>query len=167
MHVDLADGFQALQGHVRQHVGLNTSQEHVVLHLFRLLLIILLAILAVHDPDSEHELLRVVIIEDAIEVISKAGIDLLRDLLHCEPLVCHPLSVQLNPTENTELASITLEYITELPEEPVTDPVGIKVRHLVVNVDKHLVLGDHSVLGVRIVVNRRVRSHFPAKEIVL
>ena len=39
-------------------------------------------ILAVHDPDSEHELLRVVIIKDAIEVISKAGIDLLRDLLH-------------------------------------------------------------------------------------
>ena len=104
MHVDFVDGLEPLQGHVRQHVGLDTSEEHIVLHLVCLLLIILLAVLTVHDPDSEHELLCIVVIEDAVEVITEAGVDLFRNLLHSESLVCHPLSVQLNPTENRELA---------------------------------------------------------------
>ena len=46
MHVDLADGLKPLQGHVGQHVGLDTAEEHVVLHLVRLLLVILLGVLA-------------------------------------------------------------------------------------------------------------------------
>ena len=77
MHVNLADGLKPLQGHVGQHVGLDASEEHVILHLVRLLLVVLLAILAVHDPDAEYELLRVVIIEDTVEVITEAGINLL------------------------------------------------------------------------------------------
>lgn len=38
MHVDFADGFEALQSHVRKHVGLNAAQEHVILHLVSLFL---------------------------------------------------------------------------------------------------------------------------------
>ena len=77
VHVHLADGLQPLQCHVRQHVGLDTPEEHVVLHLVSLLLIVILAVLTVHDPDSQHQLLRVVIVEDAVEVVSEASVDLL------------------------------------------------------------------------------------------
>ena len=46
-----------------------------------------------------------------------------------------------------------------LPEQPRRDPRLIKVRHLVVDVDELLVLGDHRVLRVRVVVDGRVGRH--------
>ena len=39
VHVDFGDGLQTLQRHVRQHVGLNATQKHVVFHLVSLLLV--------------------------------------------------------------------------------------------------------------------------------
>lgn len=39
-------------------------------------------------------------------------------------------------------------------------PRDIEVRHLIVNADKFLILGNDCVLGVRIVVDRRVGRHF-------
>ena len=72
MHVDFANGLQALQGHVAQHVGLNAAEEHVVLHLVGLVLVVLLALLAVHDADAQHQLLRVVVVEDAVQIVTES-----------------------------------------------------------------------------------------------
>ena len=33
MHVDFGNGFDALETHVRQHVGLDATKERVVIHL--------------------------------------------------------------------------------------------------------------------------------------
>ncbi len=40
VHVDLGDLFDALEGHVREEVGLQTAEERVILHLVQLLLIL-------------------------------------------------------------------------------------------------------------------------------
>jgi hypothetical protein len=72
VHVHLADGLQALQGHVAEHVGLDAAEEHVVLHLVGLILVVLLALLAVHDADPEDQLLGVVVVEDAVQIIAES-----------------------------------------------------------------------------------------------
>ena len=149
VHVHLGDRLQTLQRHVGQHVGLDATKEHVVLHLVRLLLVPdVLAVVRVHDADAEHELLGVVVIEDAVEVVAEAGVDLLADLLHGQFLVRHPLPVQLDP------------------EQPGRDSRLVKVRHLVVDVDELLVLSDDRVLRVRVVVDGGVGRDPPERGVL-
>ena len=100
-----------------------------------------LPIVGRHESDSQHKLLGIVIIEDTSEVISKMGGNLVRDLLHGQFLVCHPLPVQLQP------------------EQPWGYPGHVEVWHFIVNVDKLLVLGHHCVERVWVVVDGRVGRH--------
>ena len=56
-----------------------------------------LGVLVGHKPDAEDQLLCIVIIENAVEVIPEVMVDLLRNLFHRQLLVCHPLPLQLQP----------------------------------------------------------------------
>ena len=100
-----------------------------------------LFLIAVHDTYPQNEFLGIVIIEDAVEVITEPCVDLLGDLFHAELAIGHPLPVKLNP------------------EEPGRDAGGIKVRHHVVEVDPVLVLGDDRALRFGVVVDGRVGGH--------
>ena len=68
-------------------------------------------------------------------------INLLWNMLHSELLIRHPLPVQL------------------YPQQPGGYTGWIKVRHLVVHIDKLLILGNHSVLGIRVVVDSSVSGY--------
>ena len=46
-----------------------------------------------------------------------------------------------------------------VPEKPRGDPGGVKVRHLVVHIDKLLILGNDGVLWIRIIINSSICSH--------
>ena len=67
--------------------------------------------------------------------------DLVRDLLHGQLLVSHPLAVQLQS------------------EQPGRDPGHVKVGHFVVDIDKLLVLWNDSVERVGVVIDGCVGSH--------
>lgn len=56
-----------------------------------------LGVITRHQSDSQYKFLSIVVIEDTVQVVTKVMIDLLCNLLHSELLVCHPLSVQLQP----------------------------------------------------------------------
>ena len=53
-------------------------------------------VVGVHDANAEDEFLGVVVVEDTVEVVTKAGRYLLTDLLHRQLLVRHALPVQLD-----------------------------------------------------------------------
>ena len=97
--------------------------------------VLVFLILAGHESNSEDEFLRVVIVKDAVEVLAKVSADLVSDLLHCQLLVRHSLSVQFKT------------------EEPGGDTGRVKVGHFIVDIDKLLIFRDDSVLGFWIVVN--------------
>lgn len=142
MHVHLADGFDTLQGHVGQHVCLDATQEHVVFHLidgilFRVLEFVLLVI---HDTNAKDQLVGVVVVEDAIQVVAEAGIDFLGNLFHGQLLVCHTLAIQLDTEQPGRYAS------------------GIEIGHFVVDIDELLIFGYDCALRIGIVVNGCVRS---------
>lgn len=104
---------------------------------------LVLLLIAVHEPNAEHKLLCIVIVEDAMEVLPECGTDLLCDLLHGQLLVCHPLPVKLQT------------------EQPGGDPGGVKVGHVIVDVHKLLVLGDDRVLRIWVIVDGCVGSNLP------
>lgn len=126
MHVHFSDGFDTLQCQLRQHVRLNASQEHVLLHLLHVLFPIHseLVVALVHDSDTQHKLLGVVVVENAVQVVTETSVDLLGDLFHGKFLVRHSLSVEFDT------------------EKPWGDLCRIEVRHFVVDVDELLILGD-------------------------
>ena len=97
--------------------------------------------LAVHHPDPQDQLLRIIIVKDTVQIIPESQVNLLRDVLHSQLLVRHPLVVQLDP------------------EQPGDDVGHIEIRHLVVHVHPILILGDDRLLGVRVVVDSRVARH--------
>lgn len=97
----LANLFNALQCHVCQHVGFNAAKEDVVIHLIHYLLILdtrsniydstlrekrrvpyspvkiqnyllELVFITIHDADSQNQFLSIVVIEDAVEVVTKS-----------------------------------------------------------------------------------------------
>ncbi len=96
----LADLLNALQCHVGQHVGFNAAKEDIVIHLIYYLLILdtrfniydstqrkgasylltsknvyyllKLVLVTIHDADSQNQFLGIVIIEDAVKVITKS-----------------------------------------------------------------------------------------------
>lgn len=137
MHVHLADGFDSLQGHVRKHVCLDTPQEHVVLHLVHVFLVVILefVVFVVHDTDTQHQLVRVVIVEDTVQIVAESGVDLFRNLLHGQLLVRHSLAVKLDT------------------QQPRRDSRRVKIGHFVVNVYKLLIFSNHRTLWVWIVVD--------------
>lgn len=98
MHVHFSDGFDTLQGHVRQHVRLDTTQEHVVLHLVHIFLVVVLelVVLVVHDTNAQHQFVRVVVVEDTVQIVTKSSVDFFRNLFHGQFLIRHTLAVQLN-----------------------------------------------------------------------
>lgn len=55
-----------------------------------------LAVITVHNSDSEDQFFCIVVVEDAVEIIAETCIYLLCDLLHGKFVICHPLSIQLN-----------------------------------------------------------------------
>jgi hypothetical protein len=149
MHVHLGDGLDSLQGHVSQHVGLDTPQEHVILHLINLLFLILhLVVIRAHNPDPQHQFLRIIIVKNTVQIVSESSVDLLCDRVHRQLLVSHPLPVQLDP------------------EEPGTESLGVDARHLVVDVHPLVVLLDHRVGGVRVVVYCSVGSHLAESRVL-
>ena len=91
-----------------------------------------------HESNTEHQFLCVVIVEDAVEILTKVSADLVSNLLHGQLLIGHSLSVQLET------------------KEPRGDTGHIKVRHFVVDVDKLLVFCDDRVLRLGVVVDRCV-----------
>eukprot|EP00982_Pelagococcus_subviridis_P006180 30000-Pelagococcus_subviridis.AAC.2 len=111
-----------------------TLQEDLVLGLARALLLLELA---VHDADPHDELLAVVVVEDARQVVLEVFVDALRDVRHEQLLINHHLAVELDP------------------QHPRRHPrrVHLLVRHLVVRANELLVLLDDRVRGVRVVVN--------------
>jgi hypothetical protein len=98
VHVHFRDGLDTLQGHVAQHVRFDAPQEHVVVHLVHVFVgaVSEFAVVAVHYANSQDQLLRVVVVEDAIQVVTEAGVDLLGYLFHGQFLVGHPLPVQFD-----------------------------------------------------------------------
>lgn len=68
VHVDLADCFEALKSHVRKHVCLDATEEHVVLHFVGLLFfsVIFAFAVRVHDANAKDQFLGVVIVKNAI-----------------------------------------------------------------------------------------------------
>lgn len=67
--------------------------------------------------------------------------DLVRDLLHGQLLVRHPLAVKLQS------------------EKPGGDTGGVKVRHLIVDIDKLLVFSHNCIEGLGVIVDGRVGRH--------
>ena len=102
-----------------------------------------LLVITIHQSNSKYKLFSIVVIENSHEVITKCGIDLLGNLFHCQLLVCHPLSVQFKT------------------QQPGGYACGVKIRHLIVDIDKLLVLGDNCVLGVWIIVDGCVSCDLP------
>lgn len=149
MHVHLSDGFDSLQGHVRQHVSLDTTQEHVVLHLVHIFLVVILelVVLVVHDTNTQHQLVGVVVVEDTVQIISETGIDLFRNLFHGQLLIRHTLAVQLDT------------------QQPGRDSRRVKIGHFVVHVDELLILGDHRPLWVWIVVDGGICRHLTQRRV--
>lgn len=98
MHVHFSDSFNALQRHVRQHIRFDTTQEHIVLHFVHVffLVVLELVVFVVHDTDSQHELVSVVIVEDTVQIVTESCVDLFGNLFHSQLLICHPLTVQLD-----------------------------------------------------------------------
>lgn len=127
MHVHFPDSFNSLQCQLRQHIRFNAPQEHVLFHLFHVLFTIHseLVVAFVHDSDAQHELLRVVVVKDAVQVITEAGVDLFGNLFHCQLLIRHTLAIELDT------------------QQPWRDLCWIEVRHFVVNVDEFLIFGDN------------------------
>lgn len=126
MHVNFPNRFNALQCQLRKHVGFNAPQEHVFFHLFHVLLAIHseFVVAFVHNSNSQHELLRVVVVEDAIEIVTESSVDLFGNLFHRQFLVSHSLSVKLDT------------------EQPWRDLCGVKIGHFVINVYEFLILGN-------------------------
>jgi hypothetical protein len=144
VHVHLGNCLNALKAHVRQKVGLNAPQEHIVFHLVHNLLIVLkLVVIRVHDTYSQHQFLCIVIVKDAVKIISKASLNLFRNLLHGQFLVCHTLSVQLDA------------------EEPRRYAGGIKIWHFIVDAYPLLILCYYCIHGVRVVVDSSVCCNSP------
>jgi hypothetical protein len=102
--------------------------------------ILVLLFLAGHESNTEHQFLGVVIVEDAVEVLTKVSADLVSDLLHRQFLVGHPLSIQFQT------------------KEPRGDTGHIEVRHFIIDVDELLIFCDDCVLRLRVIVDRCVRS---------
>lgn len=98
VHVHLGNCFNTLQRHVREHVAFDASQKDVVLHFVRLFFGFFgeLFAFAVHDANTQNQLVGVVVVEDAVEVVAEAGVDLFGDLLHGELFVRHTFAVQLD-----------------------------------------------------------------------
>jgi len=148
VHVHFLNGLQPLQSHVGQHVGLNTAEEHVVLHFISLVLFIILTIIPIHNPNTKNQFLSIVVVKDTVEVVPESCVYLLTDVLHSESLVSHPLPVQLDP------------------EKPGRDTTGVEVRHLIVDVDELLVLCYNRVLRVWVVVDGSVGGDLPESSVL-
>ncbi len=102
--------------------------------------ILVLLFLTGHESNTEHQFLGVVIVEDAVEVLTKVSADLVSNLLHRQFLIGHPLSVQLQS------------------KEPRGDTGHIEVGHFVVDIDELLVFCNDRVLRLGVVVDRCVGS---------
>lgn len=55
---------------------------------YLLLSIVSQLVVAHYNTDSEHKFLGIVIIENAVQIISKSRVDLLRNLLHRQFFIC-------------------------------------------------------------------------------
>lgn len=79
MHVDLGDRLQTLQSQVRQHVGFDTPQKHIIFHFIGQFFVITAGILifGVHNSDTQHQFFRIVIVENAVQIVTKTSIDFL------------------------------------------------------------------------------------------
>ena len=131
----LADVRDPAQAQVRQELRLEALQKHLVLR--RHLPDVPLLELVVHDPDPQEQLLGVVVVEDAAQVVLEVLVDALRDVRHEELLVHHHLAVQLDP------------------QQPRAHParVHLLVGHLVVAPHELAVLLDHRVRHLGVVVH--------------
>lgn len=129
VHIHFSNCFNALQSHVRKHISFDASQEHIVVHFIdRVFVLIVLefVVFVIHDSDAKHQFVCVVVVKYAIQIVSKTGINLFGNLFHCQFLVCHSLAIQFDS------------------QKPWRNFRWIKVGHFVVNVDKLLILGNHS-----------------------
>lgn len=132
-----------------------------------------LVFIAVHDSDSQNQLLGVVVIEDTVQIISETlqenrsvitknylvcvktlnnsmcscptCVDLLCNLLHSQFTISHVLAVELDT------------------QQPRRNASHVEVGHLIVDVHPLLVLGHHCVLGVGVVVDGGVGCHLSKK----
>ena len=136
----LADIRDAAKLEIVEELRLETLEEHLVL---RLLLAHVLLELGVHDADAQQQLLGVVVVEDAREIVLEILVDLLRDIRHQQLLIDHHLAVELNP------------------EHPRRHARGVHllVWHLVIASHKLAILLDHRIRGIRVVVHLGHRSH--------
>jgi hypothetical protein len=111
---------------------------HLVGLFAALVLVVLLHRARVEHAYAQHQLLRVVVVEDAVEVVAEVLRYLFGYGLHGQLLVGHALAVELDA------------------EQPRRQFANVKVGHFVVDVDPLLVLGYGCYLRVGIVVDGRV-----------
>ena len=123
------------QREVAEHVGFNALQEDlvtrrivVVLDAFRLL-----------QTNSQHELLRVIVVEDAAQISAKLFVDSFGDVSHQKLLVDHHLAVKLDAKQPRRHSA----------------RIDVFVRHLKVCANEFAILFDDGVRGIRVVVNLR------------
>mmetsp|Transcript_26864 Transcript_26864/g.76935 ORF Transcript_26864/g.76935 Transcript_26864/m.76935 type:complete len:782 (+) Transcript_26864:965-3310(+) len=136
-HEDLLDADDALQGHLLEDVCLDASQE---LEVFVLLVVVGVEGLCrladvrglFEEADAEHQLLGIVVREDAVDVAEEVVLDALADLSDRQLLVGHDLVAELDA------------------QDPGAEPVRVTllVRQLVILLDPLLVLLNPCVHGV-------------------
>mmetsp|Transcript_45590 Transcript_45590/g.122920 ORF Transcript_45590/g.122920 Transcript_45590/m.122920 type:complete len:564 (-) Transcript_45590:807-2498(-) len=138
-HEDFLDAMYPLQRHLLQDVAFDAPQELEVLVLPVVIEIPRDRVLPhvgrfLDEPDAQHELLGVVVREDAVQVPEEVVDDPLADLSHRELLVGHDLVAELDA------------------EEPRAAPgrVVVLVRELVVLADPLLVFHHAGVHRVRV-----------------
>ena len=139
-HVRLADEHlldvgDTPQRQVGEHLRLELLEEDLVLGGGRAGFLV--SHLVVQQANSEDELLRVVVVEYAGQILLEVLVDALGDVRHQQFLVHHHLAVQLDA------------------EQPRGHPAGIHVliRHLVIGPDKLLVLLDDGIRGIGVIPN--------------
>lgn len=70
--------------------------KHCNASYFQMTYVLELSIVVVHDPNTQDKFLCVVIVKNAVQIITKTKIYLLRDLFHGELLVRHTFTIEFN-----------------------------------------------------------------------
>ena len=130
---NLLNVWNTAQCKVAQHLRLETLQEYFVLGRG----VLVFHAFGVHDSNSQHQLFRVVVVEDAAQVAGEIFVDSLRNIRHEELLVYHHLTVKLDTQQPWGHAR----------------RVNVFVWHFVVRANEFAVFLDDSVRGIWIVVN--------------
>ena len=120
---------------VAKHLCLDAFQEHFVFDRG----IIVLLTLSLHDSDSQHELLRVIVVEDTTKITAKVFIDALGHIRHQQLLINHHLAVQLNSQQPRRHSR----------------RIDVLVRHLVIRTNELTIFFDDSIGRIRVVVYLR------------